>query len=265
MVDLVTINNVSFNYGKIPALRNITLSIPAGSLIGMIGPNGSGKTTLIRCLCGLVKPSGGTIIINSKDLSSLGRRDLARLVGYVPQVQEKPFPVPIFDAVLAGRIPHLEWAPSIYDLDVVSHILSLMDLEDISQRNINTLSGGQMQRVQIARALAQEPLILCLDEPTNNLDIKHQLSLMNLVRNLTRNRNMLTFVSIHDLNLASQYCDRLVLLKNGEIFSSGTPQEVLTRENVRNVFGINVAIHTHGDLIHIVPVNKADVRKLEHI
>ncbi|MDG6224088.1 MAG: ABC transporter ATP-binding protein [Candidatus Thermoplasmatota archaeon] len=264
MVDLVTLDDVSFAYGKIQALSDITLSFRTGSLVGMIGPNGSGKTTLIRCVCRLVRPENGTVTINGRDLSSLNSLDLARMVGYVPQMQEKAFPVPIFEAVLAGRIPHLGWAPSDHDLAIVKNVLELMDLEDISQRNINTLSGGQMQRVQIARALAQEPLVLCLDEPTSNLDIKHQLGLMRMVRDLTRKRKMLALMAIHDLNLASQYCDRLVLLQNGEVFSSGTPQEVLTRKNVRNAFNINVAIHTHGDLIHIVPVENTDLRRLEH-
>ncbi|MDZ7859778.1 MAG: ABC transporter ATP-binding protein [Candidatus Krumholzibacteriota bacterium] len=265
MVDLVTIDDVSFAYGKIQVLRDITLSFPAGSLVGMIGPNGSGKTTLIRCLCGLSSPARGTITINGIDMSSMKRRELARLMGYVPQVQERSFPQPVFDAVLTGRIPHLEWEPSAHDLHVVNRVLSIMYLNDISHRDINTLSGGQHQRVQIARALAQEPMVLCLDEPTSNLDIKHQLGLMNLVLRLTHQRNTLTLMAIHDLNLASQYCDRLVLLKDGQVFASGTTQQVLTRKNITRAFGISVAIHKHGDLIHIVPVEDSETGKLEHI
>lgn len=265
MVDLVTLDEVSFAYGKIQALRDITLSFSAGSLVGVIGPNGSGKTTLIRCLCGLSRPAGGTIAINGQRLSSMNRQELARLTGYVPQVQERFFSQPVFDAVLAGRIPHLGWEPSAHDLHVVDSVLSIMCLDDISHRDINTLSGGQHQRVQIARALAQEPAVLCLDEPTSNLDIKHQLALMNLTRRLTRQQNMLTLMAIHDLNLASQYCDRLVLFKDGQVFASGTAQQVLTRKNITRAFGISVAIHKHGDIIHIVPVEDAETWKLEHL
>ena len=265
MVADLTMTDVSFNYGKIHALRDVTLTFPAGSLIGLIGPNGSGKTTLLRCLCGLTRPACGTINMNGRDLSQMSRLELARMVGYVPQVPEKGFPVPIFDAVLAGRIPHLGWSPTAHDLAVVKRVLSLMNLEEISHRNMNTLSGGQQQRVHIARALAQEPLILCLDEPTSCLDIKHQLGLMRLVRNLSCKKKMLTLMAIHDLNLASQYCDRLVLLNDGSVFDSGTPAEVLTRKNIKNAFGISVAIHFHGDLVHIVPVDGPGVKKLEHI
>ncbi len=261
---LVTMENMSFSYGKIKALKDISLSFQKGDLVGVIGANGSGKSTLIKCLCGLLDANKGRVLLDGKKLSSIPKRELATLIGYVPQIQERTTPSTVFDTVLMGRIPHLTWSPTRRDLDIVAKAMCTMEISELSLRYVQELSGGQQQRVFIARAIAQEPMVLCLDEPTSNLDIKHQLSLMHSIKDITGKEKMLALMAVHDLNIASQYCDRLVILKEGHVFKEGKPHEVLCKKNIKAAFDIDVAIHQHGDFMHIVPVEKKDVEFFEN-
>ncbi len=261
---LVRIENISFSYGKIDALKDVSLSLEKGNLVGIIGPNGSGKSTLIKCLCGLLDVHKGHVTLEGIILSSIPKRKLATLVGYVPQIQERATPSTVFDTVLMGRIPHLTWSPTRRDLEIVAKAMCTMEITEFSLRDIHELSGGQQQRVFIARAMAQEPKVLCLDEPTSSLDIKHQLGLMRGIRDITREKNILALMAVHDLNIASQYCDRLVILKEGHVFKEGKPHEVLCKKSIKAAFDIDVAIHQHGDFMHIVPVEKKDVEFFEN-
>ncbi len=263
-MSLVSIKDMSFSYGDIDALKDVSLSFNKGKLVGIIGANGSGKSTLIKCLCGLLEIDAGHMTFEGRNLSTIPKRELATQIGYVPQIQEKTSPSTVFDTVLMGRIPHLTWAPTEKDLEVVIGAMDTMEISELSLRDIHELSGGQRQRVFIARAMAQEPKVLCLDEPTSNLDIKHQLGLMRTIRDITREKRMLALMAVHDLNIASQYCDSLVILKEGGVFMEGEPNEALSKNNIKNAFGIDVAIHKHGDYMHIVPVEDKNVEFFEN-
>ncbi len=263
-MSLVCIKDMSFSYGKIDALKDISLSFNKGKLVGIIGANGSGKSTLIKCLCGLLVAQKGHVALEGRKLPSIPKRELATQIGYVPQIQERTTPSTVFDTVLMGRIPHLTWSPTKMDLDIVAKAMDTMEISRLSLRYIHGLSGGQQQRVFIARAMAQEPKVLCLDEPTSNLDIKHQLGLMRAVKEITRKKDMLALMAVHDLNIASQYCDSLVILKEGCVFKEGESKNVLSKNNIREAFGIDVAIHMHGNFMHIVPVEEKDIELFEN-
>jgi iron complex transport system ATP-binding protein len=177
---------------------------------------------------------------------------MARTMGYVPQMEGRSFPSTVFDAILLGRRPHIQWAPSESDLRKVSEVIDLLRLEDIALRDINRLSGGQRQKVIIGRALAQEPKILLLDEPTANLDLRHQMEVMDIVKEQSR-QGMMVLMSIHDLNLAARYCERIIMLQEGRVFAAGG-REVLTPETIRSVYGIDVEVIRHGETDLIVPL-----------
>lgn len=252
---------VNFSYGSRLVLQDVTMSIEKGSVVGLVGPNGSGKTTFLKCINGILKPSEGSIMIEKREIREMKLGDLAKLLGYVPQVHSSSFPFTVFDAVLLGRRPHVKWDVKPNDRDVVSKTLALMGIENLAFRQLGELSGGEKQKVIIARALAQEPRILLLDEPTSNLDIRHQLKVFAIIRSLAQTRGMAVVVSIHDLNLASRYSDKIILLHKGRIDAAGQPIEVLTPENVRVVYGVDVAVHNHSGIPYIIPVAPVDQGK----
>jgi iron complex transport system ATP-binding protein len=251
------LKNISFNYKDMSVLRDINIGVDESELLGIVGPNGSGKSTLLKCINTILKPEG-QILLDEIDLKRMGLNEIARIIGYVPQaIHSYSFPTTVFDVVLLGRRPYLSWSVGSKDLEVVSDILSLMRLDDLGMRNFNELSGGERQKVLIARALAQDPKILLLDEPTSNLDLKHQLEIMELVRRLAKERNLIVILVSHDLNLASRYCDRLVLLSAGRIYATGKPREVLIDENIQRVYGIEAEVSYNDKigLCNVVPIS----------
>jgi iron complex transport system ATP-binding protein len=210
-------------------------------MLGVVGPNGSGKTTLARCLNGLINPDRGSLTLEGKDLEAFTRREIARTVGYVPQTETPTFPSTVFDAVLTGRTAHSRWKPSDEDLLTVSETLTDMELGDLATRDVRELSGGQLRKVLIARAFAQEPDLLLLDEPMASLDLRHQLEVLNTIQDwLTRDRAAL--ITFHDLNLAGKYCDQLLVMQDGEIYARGGP-EVLSAETIEPVYGVEVEVN----------------------
>ena len=225
-------------------------------MLGVIGPNGSGKSTLIQCIDGLLKPKNGSILLDGNDLKNISRKEMAKKVGYVPQTTSRSFfPSTVLDTVLMGKRPHLGWRSSNKDVRNVIAVLRLIGIEDLAMRDINELSGGQQQKVLIARAIAQDPSILLLDEPTSNLDIKHQLEVIEIIREKVMERNISAIMAVHDLNLAAKYTDRIVMMKDGKIFASGTPDKVLTPENIRSVYGVVAeVINNNGNSPHIIPL-----------
>ena len=257
-------NKVSFDYGKHPALSDIELSFSSSGIISIVGPNGSGKSTLLKCINMILRPKG-EILFNKKKIHDMPISEIARTFGYVPQDFSSAFPVTVFDMILLGRRPYLGWSPSEHDIEVVSENISRLGLNDFALRNVNELSGGERQKVLIATALSQEPRVLLLDEPTSNLDIKHQLEVMKHVQSIVRNKDILALMAIHDLNLASQYSDNIVMLSDGKVFAQGKPQEILTKENIRAIYHVNVAIHKHGEIQHIVPVEGDDNLCMERL
>jgi iron complex transport system ATP-binding protein len=252
----LVIKDLEFCYASRTILNKITMELRPSEMLGIIGPNGSGKSTLIQCIDGLLKPKMGSILLDGSDIKYISRKDMAKKMGYVPQTTSRSFfPSTVLDAVLMGRRPHLGWRSSDKDVRDVIEVLRLIGIEDLAMSDINELSGGQQQKVLIARAIAQEPSVLLLDEPTSNLDIKHQLEVTEIIREKVIERNISAIMAVHDLNLASKYTDRIIMMKDGKIFDMGTPKSVLTAENIRSVYGVVAeVINNNGGSPHIIPV-----------
>ena len=236
------IRGVEFGYGSEAVLKGISIEIPQGEMLSIVGPNGAGKTTLLRCINRILKPRRGVIMVNGKSIEEMSRREIAKKMGYVPQSTHQVFPNTVFDVILMGRRPHFAWKCNEKDIEKVLETLKMLGIEHLAMRDITELSGGQQQKVFIARALAQEPEILLLDEPTSNLDIKHQLEVMNIIKSITNERGITAIMAIHDLNLASRYADRVIMMHKGKIFAVGSPEEVLTPENIREVYGVEAEV-----------------------
>lgn len=248
---MIKIENLSFSYNSKRILDNLSLSIPSGEMIFLLGPNGSGKTTLLKCIAGILKPEG-VVLIEKKDISKIPKSELAKMLGYVPQRGDVNH-LTVFDVILLGRKPHMGWEPSEEDYRAVEEVIETFQLRHLATRKLTELSGGELQLVLIARALAQNPKYILLDEPTNNLDVKNQIKVMKVLKKAVKERRISAIVTTHELNLASIFADRIVMLKNGRIFASGG-KEVLTRENIREVYGIDVDVLRHKGKVLIVPL-----------
>jgi iron complex transport system ATP-binding protein len=222
-------------------------------VLGLVGPNGSGKTTLIKCMDKILKPKG-SILIDGRDIDTVSRTELAKRLGYVPQSSSTPLATTVFDTVLMGRRPHISWRVSDSDLDKVADILGLLHLEYLAMRDFSQLSGGQKQKVLIARALAQEPEVLLLDEPTSSLDMKHQLEVMETISSLVKEKKISAVMALHDLNLASMFVDKLAILKGGKIYAAGEPIDLLNAKNIRDVYGVEAVVMNNLDRPYIVPL-----------
>ncbi|MDG6223481.1 MAG: ABC transporter ATP-binding protein [Candidatus Bathyarchaeota archaeon] len=232
------INNLSFSYNGNSVLNELNLNVRFGEVLGIVGPNGSGKSTLLKCMNRVLKTEQNTILIDGQDVSKIGLKELAKVMGYVPQSSKNVFPFTVFDVVLMGRRPYIQWSLGRNDKEIVAKILDYLGIGHLGMRYFNELSGGEQQKVIIARALAQQPEILLLDEPTSSLDIRHQLEILCILRTLAERKHCSVIISIHDLNLACRYSDRLLLLKDGSVFAVGTPETVMTEENIQAVYGI---------------------------
>lgn len=235
---------ITIKYGECEVLQDISFELPDGKTIVLLGANGAGKTTLIRALNGTLPPARGSINIDGRDLNVLSRREIAKSITVVAQENETRFPITVMEFVLSGRFVHgsaFGWE-SDDDLENAKKALADCNLNGFETRLMNHLSGGERQRVVLARAIATNARILLLDEPTANLDLSHQAMMFRLVRERCRTQNCSAIVITHDLNLASEFADEIIMLKNGRIAAKGTPKEVLTAENVRNVFAVDVLL-----------------------
>ncbi|MBI3757975.1 MAG: heme ABC transporter ATP-binding protein [Deltaproteobacteria bacterium] len=263
---IAALEQVSFSYGAVEALRDITLSIAQGGVVGLLGPNGSGKSTIVRLLSGVLSPGRGIVRFAGQDVASYRRDELARRIAVVPQETQVGLPFSVLEVVLMGRFPHYRkfGFESAADIALAYRVMELADVKQLAERAIHELSGGERQRVMLARALAQTPQLLLLDEPTAFLDIKHQVGVYDLVRTLSRREGLSIVAILHDLNLAALYCDRIALLKAGRLFCCGTPEEVLTYANVKAVYETEVYIGLN-DLtgkVHILPLDAETRRRL---
>jgi iron complex transport system ATP-binding protein len=245
------LDNVSLGYDKQTVLRNVSFEAKPGEMLGIIGPNGSGKSTLIRGITKLIHPSHGKIFLDGSDISVINRQKLAQLVAVVPQNPTLPEPFTALEVVLMGRTPHLGLLryEGKKDLDIVKSAMEATQTLAFAERRVGELSGGERQRLTIARALAQEPKIILMDEPTANLDINYQIETLDLARQLCRKQKLIVVVTLHDLNLASQYCDRLVVLSHGTVYCQGIPQTVINAQTIKDVYGAEVYVYPH-------PINK---------
>ena len=232
-------HNVRFAYSKKVVLPNINLRVSPGEFLGVIGPNGSGKTTLLKILSGLLHPDAGAVMYRDRNLRSLKRADLAREMAYVPQSHETTFSFTAAEMVLMGRYAYLDdrMFEKSEDIRLCTKAMRATDTLHFADRYFHELSGGERQRVMIASALAQSPKILFLDEPTASLDINYQTQILKLLTRLCREQGQTIVAAMHDLNLATLFCERLLMLHEGRIVASGTPAEVLKRERIKEVYG----------------------------
>ncbi len=244
---VLEVSGVEFRYGAQAALAGVTFSVATGSFLGIIGPNAAGKSTLLRTLAATLRPQRGVVLLRGRDVGSFPRRDLARTLSVVPQETSTTFPYSALEVVLMGRYPHLgRFRPEgRRDLAAAHAAMETAGCWHLRDRSFVTLSGGERQRVVLARALAQEPEILILDEPTAHLDIGSQIDLLDAIKELNVRRKLTVVAVFHDLNLASQYSDELLLLHEGKVFAFGPPGEVLTPDNIRSVYGTDVLVTRH--------------------
>ncbi|OYD14810.1 hypothetical protein CH333_07160 [candidate division WOR-3 bacterium JGI_Cruoil_03_44_89] len=236
MLDII---NITVGYRRLPVLRELSLRIRENEFLGIIGPNGGGKSTLLRTICGILQPWNGKILLCGKDLASLAKKEIARKIGYVPQASSFAFPFSCEEVVLMGRYAHDGNRKR--DYEVAKWAMGLTDTLALKERKINELSGGELQRVIIARALAQEPKILLLDEPTVHLDINHRVEIFKLLREL-KSHGITIITVLHDLNLASEYSERVVVIKDGRILYDGLPLDIIDKEIIKRIYGIEVNI-----------------------
>lgn len=248
MTPVIEIRQISFAYQERWVLRDMSLLARRGEMIALLGPNGSGKTTLLKILSGLLRPRG-EVKLNGRNVDTFDRRELSRLFAVVPQENRVNFPHTVAEIVLMGRASyHSPFAlEGKHDLEIARASMELTDALAFSDRYFHELSGGEKQRVMLARAMAQEPEILLLDEPSAFLDLKHQIQLFDLLLRLNRERRLTVVAALHDLNLAALFFPRLVMLCDGKIYRDGPPSEVLTEKVIQEVYGIRVRVESSAN------------------
>ncbi len=245
---IIETKGMGFGYApKHTTLHDIDLHLEGNKLISIIGPNGVGKSTLIHCFNKILKPTEGTVLVNERNIEDYTLKELAKFMAYVPCTSSDSFPLTVTDTILLGRNPHSRWGSLDEDLVKVHEVLKIMDIEDLAYRQFNELSAGQHQKVMLARGLVQEPGILLLDEPTSNLDIKHQMGVTKLLRDYSHEKNVLVIMISHDLNIAAKYSDEVIVLHGGTVYADGAPSEVINSTMIRDVYGIeSETILSHG-------------------
>jgi len=253
------ISALNFSYGKRAILRGIELNLKRGKFYGILGPNGCGKSTLLKNILQILKPASGIIEINGKKASEYSLKELAALIGFVPQKTALAAALNVNEILLAGRFCRLKSAFSGYDAsdrDKVERIAELLDVKKFLNRSAFELSGGEFGRVLLARALVSKPEILLLDEPTGALDMNYAIEAMRICENLTKTLNLTSVIVLHDLNLAAMFCDELVMLKGGEIRYAGTAKQLYTKEILHEIYGLNCEILEHDGMPFVVPVKR---------
>ncbi len=251
----VKIKDLYYDYPEKPVLKNINLNLGRGSFTAVLGPNGCGKTTLLKNISGYLKPRKGQVSVLGTSIQQLSPRERAKLIGYIPQNTTPGFGFTCGEIVAMGRLPYLgrfQWETP-EDRAAVRGAMEQTGVWPLKDRPFGNISGGEMQRVFIARALAQRPRVLLMDEPVSHLDIKFQVEIIGLIRRLCNTINITAIAVMHDLNLASRYCNQIILMKSGKIVSVGSAAKVITRENLAKVFGVNVEIIQHKGTILLCP------------
>ena len=241
---MLEVKSLSVSYGLRRVLHELSLELPGGGVLALIGPNGAGKTTLVRALSGLLKPDSGQILVQGQDLARLGAPERARLMAVVPQARQLPPAFTAWETVLLGRTPYLNWLGQVSAQDeaIARQAMERTKTTDLADRPVGELSGGEQQRLLLARALAQASPILLMDEPTTHLDLQYQLSLLEMVRSLARQDGLAVLAALHDLNLVARYADRVALLVEGRLVALGTPAEVLTGEILSRAYNVPLEV-----------------------
>ena len=243
----LVLQNADLGYGEHPVLQDISLSVTGGEILAVVGPNGVGKSTMIKAVSGVLPLQAGLIEVNQLDIARLTTAERARLISVVPQATKLPGGFSVEEVVMMGRTPYLGWLEreGSYDHDIVHHAMEQTVVDTLHDRLVGELSGGEQQRVLIARALAQEAHVMLLDEPTAHLDLRHQDRTLALIQTLARDREMAVLIALHDLNLVARIADRVLLLSDGKIKKQGTPVDVLIPEELEAVYGIEIHVTTH--------------------
>lgn len=248
----LSVRDLAFSYSAAPVLRGVSFDVARGECVAVLGDNGAGKSTLLKCVNRLLTAQAGSIAIEGEDVGRLKGAQLARMVGYVPQNLAFSDST-VFDAVLMGRRPYIRWEAAEKDLEIVADLLDSMHLAHLALRRVNELSGGERQKVAIARALAQQPRVLLFDEPTSSLDIRNQIDVVNMIRMVATENDLSAIVTMHDLNLALRFADRFLMLKDGVICAAGD-KGVVTPETIRVVYGLEAAVGEVAGHPVVVPV-----------
>lgn len=249
---ILNIDGIEFSYKSRDVLNEISFTVSPNEVLTILGPNGVGKTTLLKCINRIHHPRSGSIMIESEDILKMDLQDVAKRVGYVPQYCEKGR-LTAYDAILLGRRPHITWKTSEKDLKIVDSVIKRLQMEDLSMRYIDEMSGGELQKVSIARAIVQEPRLLLLDEPTSNLDLKNQQEILKTIRDVVRLHKVSAVMTMHDINTALRFSDKFLMLKDGKIFAVGG-HEVITPQNIDIVYGVEVAVELINHCPVVIPV-----------
>jgi iron complex transport system ATP-binding protein len=249
---ILEVDGMEFGYRSISVLRNIKFSLGRSETLSILGPNGVGKTTLLKCINRIIHARSGTVMVEDEDVASMSRTEMARKMGYVPQRGEVSR-ITVFDAVLLGRRPYIKWDVTKEDIEIANQAVEELGLSSMSLRYIDEISGGEYQKVQIARALVQQPKVLLLDEPTSALDLCNQHVMMKKMVDLVKRNGLTAVMTMHDLNLALRYSDRFILLKDGTVYAAGG-REIMTPANIEAVYGLPVLVQSIEGLPVVVPV-----------
>jgi len=257
-VTKVEFKNMSFGYDEKIILDNINLTFDEPGLICVLGPNGVGKTTLVKCINKLLVPVSGTVEFNGEDVHKMGYHELAQHFAYVPNTSGNVFSMSVTETILMGRHPKAGWSTTEDDLNAVIDAIQILGLSEYSNRDVRALSAGQVQRVMIARGLVQEPEVLILDEPTSNLDVKYQMGVMKFLKAYARDKGIIVIMVCHDLNITAAYADRVVLVYDKRVYADGTANEVLTAENIQEVYKVKAKVDEIDGITHIFLVPEFD-------
>lgn len=254
---LLQVKNVGFEYiPHKPVLKQITFNLDRGEFLGILGPNGTGKSTLLKCINHIYKVNDGEILLDNENTEKMTLNAIAKKIAYVPQYINTGFPVSVMNTVLMGRIPYSGRAFKEIDKEASLAALEKVHMMDYMLRDIRFLSGGEKQRVFVARALAGEPKIILMDEPTSSLDVKHQVEILGTVRTLVKETDISVMMTIHDLNLASMFCNRILILKDGCVWKDGNPKDILTSENATTIYGVHTFTFDKFDTRYINLLDK---------
>lgn len=249
---MIKINNIDFSYSSRKILENISFDLLENNMIAILGNNGAGKSTLLKCMIGINRLKKGTIYISGQEVLAMNRKEIAKRIAYVAQKNEDS-KVTVFDMVLLGRRPYMKWDASDEDIKIVDEMLEQMGLEEFRLRYVDEISGGELQKVMLARALVQQPQLLLLDEPTSSLDPKNQYEVLSIVKNISTSNNIAVIIVIHDLNLALRYCDRFLFMKNKRVYSYGGI-EVMTNENIEYIYEMPVSVQNFNGVRMVIPM-----------
>ncbi len=245
------VKDVSFAYSKRPILKGVSFDVERGDCIAVLGTNGVGKSTMLKCLNQVIRAQSGSITVAGNDIKQMGGNQLAQIIGYVPQSGTFSDST-VFDAVLLGRKPYIKWDVTQNDLEITKSVVRSLSLEEFASRKVNHLSGGEMQKVAIARALAQQPNVLLFDEPTSNLDLKNQLEVIQIIKDIVKKEQMSAIVTMHDLNLALRFADKFIMMKDGEVYAMGDAT-IVTAESILDVYGVQVTIENLNGYQVVIP------------